>query len=83
MRMTNEQHEGYSACKWALRLHKEGNYILCDELLEIVLRNINKYDGETNRGYDERVQRKGKGSIKMSSGSMSSDPIVRKGFRRK
>ena len=80
--MTKREREIYSACKWALRNHKEGRSILSEDKLEIILKTIKKLDGQTHIGYDNRVHRKGKGSVILCSGSMSPDPIVRKGFKR-
>ena len=80
--MTKQEREMYSACKWALRNHKEGRRTLSEEKLKIITKYIRELDCQTHIGYDNRVHRKGKGSVILCSGNMSPDPIVRKGFKR-
>ena len=94
--MNKKESEYYSACKWARREHKEGRYILKEEVLEIVTKFIEKYDKETDMnirsdkpsfessfGTSNRNRGLERGNVigGFGHGSLSKDPIRRKGYR--
>ena len=79
--MTKKERETYSLFKWAVRKNKEGKYPLSKEKLEFITNTLKMLDSETNMGYDKRVQKKGKGKVTLCTGSMSPNPIRRKGYK--